>query len=519
MTLNVSTAINDKPTEAHLTTHPSIVPTVTQLMAPAVAQLTSQNAHLKRLYQLLLVLSDTIMLTLAFALAYWLRFYGGLALQPLFGPDPEHYARVLLMVIPAWLLLFGLYRLYDFKLLLGGTTEYGRAFSACTSGMMFVVLATFIKPQFVVARAWLVMFWLLATVLVIGTRFMLRRIAYRLRHQGYFITPIIVVGTNSEAIALAKQLNKSIYSGTQVLGLIATTPKTGNWLTYTEGFPVLGSLDELPILVEEWGVQAVMAAITALSREQLLELYEKLAQLPHVDLHLSSGLFEVLSTSVEVYSIGSIPFSNLNRVRLEPMEMAIKSLIDYTLVIIGLIPLLPIFAIIALLIRLDSRGPVFYRRRVMGLGGKPFDAFKFRTMLVDGNEMLARDYPELLAELQANHKLKEDPRITRVGHWLRRYSLDELPQLFNVLLGQMSLVGPRMISPEETKMYGRQHNNLLTVKPGLTGLWQVSGRADLSYERRVTMDMHYICNYSIWMDLQILFVQTLPVVLKGHGAY
>ena len=511
---------NDKLTDKmNFVARPLIVSTVTKLMAPTVTQLTSQNAHIKYLYRLALGISDMLMLVLAFALAYWLRFYGGLTIEPLFGPDPEHYARVLLIVIPLWLLLFALYQLYNFKLLLGGTKEYARAFSACTSGMMFVVLATFIKPEFYVARAWLVMFWVFAMFLVIGARFTWRRLVYRLRHQGHFIMPVIVVGTNSEAIALAEQLNDSMNSGTKVLGLITTkTNKKRNGLEYINDFPVLGSLGDLPTLVEEWGVQAVMTAITALSREQLLELYEKLAPYD-VDLHLSSGLFEVLTTGVQVNIIGSVPFTNLNRVRLEPIEMAIKTLIDYTLVIVGIICLFPFLAIIALLIRLDSSGPIFYRRRVMGMGGKPFDAFKFRTMLVDGNEMLAREYPELLAELQANHKLKDDPRITRMGRILRRYSLDELPQLLNVLLGQMSLVGPRMISPEETKKYGRQHMNLLTVKPGLTGLWQVSGRSDLSYEERVHLDMHYICNYSIWTDLQILFVQTLPVVLKGRGAY
>ena len=140
-------------------------------------------------------------------------------------------------------------------------------------------------------------------------------------------------------------------------------------------------------------------------------------------------------------------------------------------------------------------------------------------MRIDGDEMLARDYPELYAKLQANHKLKYDPRITRIGHWLRRFSLDELPQLLNVLLGQMSLVGPRMINPLELEKFGRQRMNLLTVKPGLTGLWQVSGRSNLTYEERVRLDMYYISNYSTWMDLQILFVQTLPAVIKGTGAY
>jgi lipopolysaccharide/colanic/teichoic acid biosynthesis glycosyltransferase len=155
---------------------------------------------------------------------------------------------------------------------------------------------------------------------------------------------------------------------------------------------------------------------------------------------------------------------------------------------------------------------------VLGVSGKEFDAFKFRTMRVNGDALLA-DNPELHTELRANHKLKSDPRLTRVGMWLRKYSLDELPQLFNVIRGEMGLVGPRMITAGEVDKYGRHRLNLLTVKPGITGLWQVSGRSDLSYDERVNLDMYYIRNYSVWLDLQILFVQTLPAVVQGRGAY
>src|SRR5436190_8012597 len=173
--------------------------------------------------------------------------------------------------------------------------------------------------------------------------------------------------------------------------------------------------------------------------------------------------------------------------------------------------------VMALLINLDSPGPIFYRRRVMGLNGRKFHAIKFRTMRVDGDAILATN-AELLDTLATTHKIKDDPRITRTGYYLRRYSLDELPQLINVLKGDMSLVGPRIISPPELERYGQWALNLLTVRPGLTGLWQVSGRSDVSYEERVRLDMFYIRNYSIWLDLQLI-VQTIPVVLSGRGAY
>ena len=151
------------------------------------------------------------------------------------------------------------------------------------------------------------------------------------------------------------------------------------------------------------------------------------------------------------------------------------------------------------------------------MNGSQFDAFKFRTMHVNGDEILAA-HPELQAELALNHKLKDDPRVTRMGKWLRKFSLDELPQLFNVLFSQMSLVGPRMISPEEISKYNQWDINLLTIRPGITGLWQVSGRSDITYDERVRLDMYYIRNWSIWFDLQLL-LQTIPAVVRGHGAY
>jgi lipopolysaccharide/colanic/teichoic acid biosynthesis glycosyltransferase len=179
--------------------------------------------------------------------------------------------------------------------------------------------------------------------------------------------------------------------------------------------------------------------------------------------------------------------------------------------------LAPFFLAVGIAIKLESPGPVIHRRRVMGMNGKPFDAYKFRTMHTNGDEILDA-HPELKAELARNHKLKNDPRITRMGKLLRKTSLDELPQLFNVLRREMSLVGPRMISPEEISEYNQWDINLLTVRPGITGLWQVSGRSDVTYEQRVRYDMHYIRNWTIWLDLQLLF-QTIPAVLNRRGAY
>ncbi|MCX6366487.1 MAG: sugar transferase [Armatimonadetes bacterium] len=205
------------------------------------------------------------------------------------------------------------------------------------------------------------------------------------------------------------------------------------------------------------------------------------------------------------------------------LYFAVKRLIDILGSFFGLVVLFPVFVVLAILVRLSSAGPILHRRRVLSLqkyeGGVPqsFDAFKFRTMVTNADEFL-KEHPELMAEFQKDFKLRDDPRVTKIGHKLRRASLDELPQLFNVLSGQMTLVGPRMISPPELEMYGEFGTKLLSVKPGLTGLWQVSGRQNVSYTERVKLDMYYIDHRSIGMDIQIL-LKTVVSVLKRQGAY
>jgi lipopolysaccharide/colanic/teichoic acid biosynthesis glycosyltransferase len=175
-----------------------------------------------------------------------------------------------------------------------------------------------------------------------------------------------------------------------------------------------------------------------------------------------------------------------------------------------------LLGLLGLLVKFEDGGPIIYRRRVLGQEG-PFDALKLRTMRVDADRWLEQ-YPELMEEFRKNFKLKDDPRLTKVGKFLRKHSLDELPQLLNVLKGQMSLVGPRMVSPPELEKYGPYQALLLTVKPGITGYWQVSGRQEVSYEERVKMDVYYIRNWSFWFDCKILCL-TVWKVLKREGAY
>jgi len=460
-----------------------------------------------------LLLSDAASLATAFRLAYWIRFDLQITVAPEVVGSIDTYFSLAAALIALWLTLFAFARLYDTQARSGGTAESARALRACTMAVMLVVVATFLYPPFIVSRMWVISVWILSFLSVSVNRFLARRVVRALRRRGYLLAPAVIVGTNEEAANLAAFLRDWQASGVRAVGFVATADggKPGG------GLPVLGSVSDIAGIVREHGIEDVIVAITSASREQLLRLCEDVDELP-VQLRLSSGLYEMLTTRVSVRTIGTVPLMSLQKNRLNRKEALAKALLDKSLAGAGLLLLLPVLAAVAIAIKLDSRGPVIHRRRVLGSRGRQFDAFKFRTMFVDGHQRL-RERPGAAEELSVNHKLKDDPRITAIGRWLRRYSLDELPQLLNVLSGQMSLVGPRMITPAEAAKYGLHRINLLTVKPGITGLWQVSGRSDLSYEERVRIDMYYVRTYSVWLDLQILFIQTPPAVLKGHGAY
>jgi exopolysaccharide biosynthesis polyprenyl glycosylphosphotransferase len=281
---------------------------------------------------------------------------------------------------------------------------------------------------------------------------------------------------------------------------------------------VLGTVEELDQLIPRYEIDEIILASSAISsRDKMLDIFQSYGVSSNVNVRMSSGLYEIITTGLTVKEFAYVPLVGVNKVRLTGFNEVLKLCLDYTITIPALILLAPVLLAIALAVKLDSQGPIIYRRRVMGMNGRQFDAYKFRTMQENGDELL-KAHPDLQAELARNFKLKRDPRVTRVGSIIRKASLDELPQLINVLKRDMSFVGPRIITPAEVEKYNKWDINLLTVRPGITGLWQVSGRSDVSYEERVRLDMHYIRNWSIWLDLQLLF-QTIPAVIKRRGAY
>jgi exopolysaccharide biosynthesis polyprenyl glycosylphosphotransferase len=468
------------------------------------------------IFTITLVISDLLMLSIAFRAAYWIRFELNLDIFQLeIVPSMVYYRNVVLVVIPVWLVIFLLMGLYNRHNLLAGTQEYAIVFNAVALGFVGMIAAGFLFPEFIFARGWMIVAWFLSFFLTSLGRFIVRRGVYILRYQGYLMTPAVIVGANEESRILAEQLLLWKTSGLLILGFVDRKAPKDQPIYHN--LKSLGSLDELSSIISKNDVGEVILTTSALRRDEMVSIFKQYGVSNNITLRLSSGLFEIITTGLQVTELASVPLVRINKARLAGLDRFLKLMLDYSIAIPGLILISPLLLVIAVAIKLDSPGPVIHRRRVMGVNGEMFDAFKFRTMRLNGDEILAQ-HPELKAELAENHKLIKDPRITRFGNFLRRSSLDELPQLVNVIKREMSLVGPRMITQAEISKYHKFDMNLLTVQPGITGLWQVSGRSDISYEERVKMDMHYVRNWSIWLDIQLLLA-TIPAVIKGRGAY
>jgi exopolysaccharide biosynthesis polyprenyl glycosylphosphotransferase len=501
----------------------SKVDTGTITLNPAdVINSIRRNSNTKlRAVRIGLLLADIVVIGITVLIAYNIRF--GEVTSGVFDPagfaDSTYYSGFAYILIPIWVGLFYMFHMYDPAVLFGGLQEYANAFNACTASIMLVVIAAYLDPSFVVSRGWVMIAWGVSVFLIILERFMARRIIYGLRTRGHFLAPSYIVGANTEGIAIAEQLLSSPAAGVNIIGFLDDIISPGEEVL--PGVMVHGPTTQAEKLCDRFGVERLIVATSGVQRDNLLELFRRFVNSETISMWMSSGMYEILTTGVKIQDVGSVPMVSVNRVRLTGLNTVAKAVMDFAGALGGIIILFLPFLAIAAYMKITDPGPIIYRRRVVGVGGKEFDAFKIRTMVVNSKEvladLLARD-PEARTEWNQYYKLKNDPRITKIGGLLRKTSVDELPQLVNVLRGEMSLVGPRMITMEEVEKYGNWGMNLHTVKPGITGLWQVTGRSELTYEERVRLDMRYIRNYSIWLDLQIL-VQTIPAVLLSKGAY
>ncbi|MDR2537394.1 MAG: undecaprenyl-phosphate galactose phosphotransferase WbaP [Treponema sp.] len=339
---------------------------------------------------------------------------------------------------------------------------------------------------------------------------------YTLRKSGLGGIPAVIYGGETLGKLVIDRLLDSVKSG-YVPVLILSQKLEAD--TYRE-VPVLRDINLGPELVRRYNIKMAIVAMQDLNEEELTHLLNHSVSAFRYNV-LIPDFFRATNIWMTVRDFdGLLGFVTSHRLKMG-WNLAMKRFMDISLTIIGGLIILPIFLILALVVKVSSPGPVLYGHTRLGCNGKSFKAYKFRSMAIDADARLQRllaENPAMQEEWEASRKIKNDPRVTTVGRFLRRASLDEFPQLINVLKGEMSLVGPRPIVADEVPKYGEDFKRIFSVKPGLSGLWQVSGRSDTDYNERVLFDTYYLQSWSVWLDMWILY-QTIVAVLRGRGAY
>ena len=349
-----------------------------------------------------------------------------------------------------------------------------------------------------------------ATVYVSTLRWAYEKVSGALLRAAGYRRRAVLVGSGKHIEDVAHALADEVHTPVEMLGFISLTPRPDN------GLRSLGRIEELPEILEEHGVQEVIIADPDFPQELCVELVDQCHR-RGVHVRIAPSTMEILVQRAEFVPGRSVPLFELKPPVFAGFDYVLKRAFDFVVALLLLIVLSPLMLAIAAAVFISSRGPVLYRSVRPGIGGEPFSCFKFRTMHDDADQRQA-DLESLNEASGALFKIRHDPRMTRVGRLLRRYSLDELPQLINVLSGQMSLVGPRPLPQRDFEQLEDWHKKRYLVLPGITGLWQISGRSDLDFDDLVRLDFLYLERWSVGLDLSIL-LKTVPAVLRRHGAY
>lgn len=461
-----------------------------------------------RRYIAALVIVDACSAWIAALVAYGIRFSGA-EQQPLYG--------FLTTILPTvWVATVGANRAYEFRYLGTGSEEFRRVMTGAV--WLVAIVGTFSwATKLELARGYIMVALPLTAGLTLVGRYTVRKQLHRLRAHGRCQQRVVVVGQASAAADLVHQLRREPYHGYEVVAVCL--PGGSAWAEIEAvGVPVGGTFDSVAAAVRRYRADTV-AVLTCpeMDGPRLRRLCWELEQ-RGTDVLVAPTLVEVAGPRISIRLAAGLPLMHVEHPRLTGGRRLAKAAFDRVGAALLLLTLAPLLAVIALLVKLSDPGPVFFRQTRYGRHGEEFLIFKFRTMVANA-EALKADLDHLNKHADGPlFKIDDDPRITRIGAVLRKYSLDELPQLLNVLLGNMSLVGPRPPLPAEVEQYGIEARRRLVVKPGLTGLWQVSGRSDLSWEDSVRLDLRYVENWSLALDAMILW-KTVFVVAKGNGAY
>jgi exopolysaccharide biosynthesis polyprenyl glycosylphosphotransferase len=456
------------------------------------------------------VAADAAAMTLALVVAHLLRFGVSAALLP--GPNVP-YVLVAALSVPVWLGVLALARCYDRRILGVGSDEYRRVLNGGVHFLAVVALLHFLG-RLVIARGYVGVLIPVALVATLLTRFALRAWLYRQRRRGRYVHRLLLVGTPATVVDVGEHLARSAWSGLLLVGAYVDTDAPALVIA-GRSVPVVGGHTDLRQSVELCAADSV--AITSESAPgELRELAATLAG-SDVDLLVAPAIADVVGPRTVVRDLGGLPLLHVEAPRFAGPQRVAKEVTDRLSAAVALLIVAPVFLAVAVAVKVDSPGPVFFRQTRVGRDGHRFAMIKFRTMVVGAERLLA----DLEGRNEADgllFKLRTDPRVTRVGRVLRRYSIDELPQLLNVVRGDMSMVGPRPPLPAEVELYEHHVTRRLLVKPGITGLWQVSGRSDLSWDEAVRLDLYYVDHWSPTMDAAII-AKTFSAVVRGSGAY
>jgi exopolysaccharide biosynthesis polyprenyl glycosylphosphotransferase len=459
----------------------------------------------------LLLTSDVLAISLAFLLAeFFAELRGGE------GGNFGVQAELLLFVaaLPCWILAAKLVGLYDRDCERTDHSTFDDAasvFHLITGVAWLIVVVAWATEIAYPDFEKLLLFWAFSIVLVVGGRVAVRAVARRTRA---YRQNTLIVGAGELGGLIARKIRNHPEYGLDLVGYV-----DGASNSTPDGAPLLGAPGELSEVIAAHEVERVIVAFLDGSSEETLGLVRTLKD-HDVQIDLVPRLHEVVFPGASIHTLEGLPLLGLPRFGLSRSSALIKRAMDVTVSVLALVALAPLFVLISVLIKLDSPGPIFFRQVRMGCGGTTFRIYKFRSMTLDADERKA-DTVHLNMHSSGDarmFKIPQDPRVTRVGRFLRRSSLDELPQLINVLRGEMSLVGPRPLILEEAEHVREWARKRLDLRPGITGLWQVLGRSDIPFREMTQLDYRYVMTWSPWTDVRLLF-QTLPAVLRKRGAY
>ena len=461
-------------------------------------------------YIVALFVSDIFSTMIAFLGVFWLRFQSGF-----FPIDAELYLSDLLLpaiLIYLYWLVFYLYNgLYSMSEAPSRTDENIKVFKATSYGVVLLALLTFdFFNVFSIGRVIIVIYWLAQLITTIVFRSIILSIRHNQLLKGIGLTPSFIVGCNPKGYEIYGKIQQYKALGYAVIGFVSIDGETVSGNSY-RGVPVLGSLSDMKDLIREHKVKQLVIAFGKDKQEKILEVFNVVAEV-RVGMKIIPDMYDIISGMARTQQIYGIPLIDINPGIMQPWEKFLKRIIDIFISVIGLIIILPFGIILALLIRLDTKGPVFYTQDRLGLYGKPFKIIKYRSMKHNVGE----------SNGQVILTTENDQRVTRIGQFIRRYRFDEIPQLVNVLKGDMSIIGPRPDMPNLTKQLEKEiplYRHRMKVKPGITGWAQISVPYPQTLEeviQKFNCDIYYIENMSLKLDLKIM-LHTITIILSGSG--